>query len=142
MNLKAHQDAAAFINERDGTNLSTREIQSITWEQIRTLFQPEQKREKASYAKKGDKETVLDESRQIWDKTTDDGEAREIIEEDLEAMASQTGPHQGSCALLLKMWPTQKKFDSSDFLRVLHPDCPIPTPAEILTDLVPPELLD
>lgn len=80
LNLKAHQDAAAFINERDGTNLSTREIQSITWEQIRTLFQPEQKREKASYAKKGDKETVLDESRQIWDKTTDDGEAREIIE--------------------------------------------------------------
>ena len=81
LNLKAHQDAAAFINERDGTNLSTREIQSITWEQIRTLFQPEQKREKASYAKKGDKETVLDESRQIWDKTTDDGEARQLIEE-------------------------------------------------------------
>ena len=81
LNLKAHQDAAAFINERDGTNLSTREIQSITWEQIRTLFQPEQKREKASYAKKGDKESVLDESRQIWDKTTDDGEARQLIEE-------------------------------------------------------------
>lgn len=81
LNLKAHQDAAAFINERDGTNLSTREIQSITWEQIRTLFLPEQKREKASYAKKEDKETVLDESRQIWDKTTDDGEARQLIEE-------------------------------------------------------------
>ena len=39
------------------------------------------KTRKASYAKKGDKETVLDESRQIWDKTTDDGEARQLIEE-------------------------------------------------------------
>ncbi len=81
LNLKAHQDAAALINERDGTNLTTREIQSITWEQIRTLFLPEQKRERASYAKKGDKETVLDEARGMWDKTTDDAEARQLIEE-------------------------------------------------------------
>ena len=65
-----------------------------------------------------------------------------LSRKDLEAMASQTGPHQGSCALLLKMWPTQKKFDSSDFLQVQYPDYPIPTPAEILTELVPPELLD
>ena len=81
MFLRAHQDAAAFINGRDGTNLSTREIQSITWEQVRTLFTAEQKREAASYAKKGDKETVLDESRKIWNKTNDDGEARNLIEE-------------------------------------------------------------
>ena len=81
MFLRAHQDAAAFINGRDGTNLSTREIQSITWEQVRTLFTAEQKREAASYAKKGDEETVLDESRKIWNKTNDDGEARNLIEE-------------------------------------------------------------
>ena len=81
MFLRAHQDAAAFINGRDGTNLSTREIQSITWEQVRTLFTAEQKREAASYAKKGVEETVLDESRKIWNKTNDDGEARNLIEE-------------------------------------------------------------